>query len=344
MQHNRFQDIQNHVNLQPFNTFGVRAFAKHFIELHNEESIEAFIAGGLQHVQPLMLLGGGSNILFTKDFDGLVCKISHKGISVQAEDTSTITLRVAAGEVWDDFVNYCLSHHYSGPENLALIPGSVGAAPVQNIGAYGVEAEKFIESVEVIWLTDGKHEKVDHDSCRFGYRDSIFKHALKGKVIITHVVFRLNKTFHPELSYQVLRDFLITSGKQSYTATDVAEAVRSIRRSKLPDPEEAGNAGSFFRNPVLPATERPIWEKNFPGIKLFSAEDNRIKVAAGWLIEQCGMKGYKRGNAAVHDKQALVLINLGGATGGEIKALADEVTEKVKQRFGITLTPEVNIL
>lgn len=321
-----------------YNTFGIAAKARLFVEYDSEAELQALLkdVAGL----PLLHVGGGSNLLFTKDFDGVVLHSGIRGIEVLEENDETALLRAGAGEVWDDFVAHCVAQGWSGVENLSLIPGEVGASAVQNIGAYGVEAKDVIERVEAVSLADGTLRTFVNSDCRYAYRQSIFKQELRGQYAITHVVYRLSRQFVPQLDYGNIRAQL--EGVEQVTAQAVRDAIIRIRQSKLPDPQVQGNAGSFFMNPVVPREQFEQLQKDYPQIPHYDAA-NGVKIPAGWLIEQCGWKGKSLGRAAVHDRQALVLVNNGDATGSDVLALSNAVCADVKERFNIDIRPEVNI-
>ncbi len=292
-----------------------------------------------------LILGGGSNVLFINDFfDGLVIKIEIKGIAVLEETDQAVLLEVGAGEVWHDLVVHTIEKGYSGLENLSLIPGTVGAAPMQNIGAYGVEIKETFDSLEALLLESGESRRFTNEECRFGYRESVFKHELKGKYIITSVRFKLSKkpVFHT--SYGAIQDTLREMGVDELSVKAISEAVCHIRRSKLPDPAQIGNAGSFFKNPEIPKAQYEALKAQYPQIPGYITSQDYVKVPAGWLIEQCGWKGKTIGETGVHKLQALVLVNYGKAKGQEIKALSEEVQKSVYERFGIQLNAEVDFL
>ncbi|HEX7412241.1 MAG TPA: UDP-N-acetylmuramate dehydrogenase, partial [Bacteroidales bacterium] len=299
---------------------------------------------GQLHRQPLLLLGGGSNILFTKDVDGLVVKINITGREILFQDEEIALVRVAAGETWDEFVAWSLEQGFNGLENLSLIPGNIGSSPIQNIGAYGIEVKDCVEEVEVMYLADGRLKLLSHAECRFAYRDSIFKHELKGKVAILSVTFRLNKSEKLNLAYGAISRELEVMDITAPTSSDVREAVCQIRKSKLPDPAILGNAGSFFKNPTASFEIYNNLVLKFPSLPSYPQANGSYKLAAGWLIEQCGWKGFRVGDAGVHAAQALVLVNYGTATGKELLALATEIQQSVLAKFGIKLEMEVNIL
>lgn len=337
-------EILYNQSLKPYNTFGLDVLAHKFCEItSNEQFIELLLDEKLCN-QPIFLLGGGSNILFTGDVDALVVKISTKGKKVISYDNETALVRSAAGENWDEFVAWTLAQGLAGLENLSLIPGNVGSSPIQNIGAYGMELKDHIEEVELMHLADGQIEILQKEECHFGYRDSIFKHELKGKVVVLSVTFRLSKSPVLHLAYGAISRELDNMGIKQPKPSDVREAVCHIRRSKLPDPEVLGNAGSFFKNPTVSADVFSSLFEKFTDIPAYPQENGTYKLAAGWLIEQCEWKGARRGDAGVHHAQALVLVNFGSATGDQILALAAEIRESVLSKFGVELETEVNIL
>ena len=335
-------EIKENFSLKKYNTFGFDVKCLYFSAFYNEEDLKELIQFSKKSNIPLMVLGGGSNILFTKDFKGLIIHPVIRGIEILNDTDDFVYLRVGAGENWDSFVEFCVNNNWGGIENLSLIPGFVGTCPIQNIGAYGVEVKDVIlkvESVEIDSLI--KHEYLNSD-CEFGYRDSIFKRDLKGNEIITYVQFILSKKHVYRIDYGNLKDEL-----QKYNAINIKnirQAVVDIRNSKLPNPEEIGNAGSFFKNPEIELKVLEKIKENFPNVPYFPLEENKFKIPAGWLIEQAGWKGKNIGNAGVHSKQALVLVNLGGATGAEVLNLALEIRKSINKQFGIELEMEVNII
>ncbi|MCF8365498.1 MAG: UDP-N-acetylmuramate dehydrogenase [Bacteroidales bacterium] len=338
------QIIENY-SLKHLNTFGIDARAKYFVELNSDEDIIDFVKAKGFAGHKTLILNGGSNTLFTKDFDGLVIKINNPGYELSDENNNHIFLKIKAGENWDAFVQKTIEQGYSGLENLSMIPGNAGAAPIQNIGAYGVEQKDLFHSLEAINRETGKVESFDKESCRFGYRSSIFKTTLKEKYIILAVNYRLNKKPVFNIGYGAIKDELKKMGSAEEISTKaIAQAVRNIRSSKLPDPEKIGNAGSFFKNPVI-AKEKYMKLKNaFPDISAYPESGGKYKIAAGWMIDHLGWKGARRGDAGVCATQALVLVNYGNAAGHEIVALATEIQQSVKKTFGICLEPEVNIV
>jgi UDP-N-acetylmuramate dehydrogenase len=336
--------ILEDVSLKSYNTFGIEAKTRIMAEMHNLQDIQTFLSTQRYRGRRKLILGGGSNILFTRNYDDVVVKISTKGIAIVKESADHAWVNVQAGVAWDDFVSYCTDNNLGGIENLALIPGNVGSCPIQNIGAYGVEVKDCIESVEVVDIKSVQMYDLSNMECHFGYRNSIFKKELKDKVIIVSVTFKLSK--HPtlKLEYGALRDELKKMGIENPGIRDVAKAVTNIRRSKLPDPKEIGNAGSFFKNPSVTENEYLKLKSSYSEIPSYSQPDKTFKIPAGWLIEQCGWKGHREGDAGVHEKQALVLVNYGKATGSEIYELAQKIQNSVKKKFGIELEMEVNII
>lgn len=334
--------LQKNVSLRHLNTFGIQCTAAHYAAFSSVAELKEAIKSA---IQPLLILGGGSNILFTQDFNGTVLKNEIRGIEVLREDEDNIELRVGAGEVWHEFVMHCVRHNYGGIENLSLIPGTVGASPMQNIGAYGVEIKDVFVQLEALNLETLELEVFDHAACSFGYRESVFKRALKDKYVITRVTFRLTKKSHQlKTDYGAIQEELTKKGILDPKLADISEAVIAIRQSKLPDPKEIGNAGSFFKNPVV---ERSVLEKiqlAYEDVPNYPATDGFVKLAAGWLIEKAGWKGYRSGDVGVHSKQALVLVNYKEAKGGEIEALSQEIILDIQQKFGVTLEREVNLM
>jgi UDP-N-acetylmuramate dehydrogenase len=336
--------IIENVSLKPHNTFGVEAMAATFAEMHSLQDIQLFLNTSKYRGKPLLILGGGSNILFTKDFDGVVVKISSKGIMKITETDEHVFLNVQAGVDWNEFVDYCLKNNHGGVENLALIPGTVGSSPIQDIGAYGVEVKEVIESVEVVNIETLQMFELTNNECKFGYRNSIFKNELKGKVIIVSVTFKLDKIHKLNLEYGALKQELKEKNITNPGIQDVAKAVSDIRRCKLPDPKEIGNSGSFFKNPSLHKDAFTKLKSAFPDIPSYAQPDNTYKIPAGWLIEQCGWKGHREGDAGVHAQQALVLVNYGNATGKQILALAKKIQKSVFDKFAVELEMEVNVV
>jgi UDP-N-acetylmuramate dehydrogenase len=336
--------IQKDIQLKPFNTFGIEATAKYFIEVSSIEQLQEILQNPDYQSTERLILGGGSNMLLTKDFEGLVIKIAIKGFEVVNENEDNIWLKVGAGVVWHDLVLQCVNQNYAGMENLSLIPGTVGAAPMQNIGAYGIEIKEVFEELQALELATGEIKNFDKAMCNFGYRESIFKHEAKGKYIILNVTFKLNKrpTFHIE--YGAIKDTLAEMNISEMSIKSMSDAVIHIRQSKLPNPAEIGNAGSFFKNPEIPNSQFETLKAQFPTIPSYPVSDTTTKVPAGWLIEQAGWKGQRFGNVGVHAKQALVLVNYGGGKGEEIKDLSQKIQASVKEKFEIQLSVEVNFI
>lgn len=337
-------NIQENFSLTPYNTFGIQAKARYFAEVTQVEQLRYLITSEPYAEMPKLILGGGSNLLFTQDFDGLVIKIKLKGIESIQEDEQHVWLKAGAGEVWHDFVQHSIEAGFHGLENLSLIPGSVGAAPMQNIGAYGAEIKDVFDHLEAMEIATGQLKRFEHEECDFGYRKSVFKNVLKDKYIITSVTFKLNKKASFNVSYGAIQQTLEEMGVEKLSTKAISEAVIRIRQSKLPDPAQMGNAGSFFKNPYISKTFYEKLNSQFPEMPCYQLPDGQVKVPAGWLIEQCGWKGKVTGNAGVHSKQALVLVNHGNAQGLEVKELALKIQASVKEKFGIELNPEVNII
>ena len=317
------------------------SLSKHFYEYSSVEELQGLIKS-IPTDEQILHIGGGSNLLFTGNYDGTVLHSAIKGISITDETDDSILVRVGSGVVWDDFVAYCCEHNWGGVENLSLIPGEVGASAVQNIGAYGSEAKDTIVLVEAVELRSGQQRMLGNAECNYAYRQSIFKQELKGKYAITYVTYKLSKKPELKLDYGNIRSVL--QGKENISISDVRQAIIDIRNAKLPDPSVQGNAGSFFMNPVITEPEFNIIRSNYPDVPSYPVPDGMVKVPAGWLIEKTGWKGRSLGPAAVYEKQALVLVNKGGATGADIKRLADTIIKDVKEKFGITLSTEVNYI
>lgn len=330
-------------DLSELNTFGLACTAHNFLEIKSETEAEE-IFDGLSKDQEWLILGGGSNVLFVNDFDGLILANRIMGKDKVREDDEHVWLRIGAGEIWHDVVRHCLSKNWGGIENLSLIPGCSGAAPIQNIGAYGVEIKDVIDSVSAIVYPEKELRIFDNEACEFGYRDSVFKRELKGKICVTYIVLKLNKTHVLNTKYGAIREELANKPEEEWSIHDVSEAVIRIRQSKLPDPKELGNAGSFFKNPTITQRKFELLAAKHPNIRGFVLPNGRVKVAAGWLIEACGWKGKRVGNTGCHASQALVLVNYGRAIGEEIVQHAERVMDSVKNTFGIQLEAEVNII
>lgn len=337
-------EIKNDFSLQKLNTFGLKVMAKHYVELDSTEDAIKFIRSGKLNNERILVLGGGSNLLFTKDFDGIVVKVNVGGIHVVKEDAKHFWIKAGAGVVWHDLVENCIKANFGGIENLSLIPGTVGAAPIQNIGAYGVEIKDTFEALEAINLETGDKKYFQNHECNLGYRDSIFKNELKDKYLITNVVLRLAK--HPILNteYGKIQEVLHESDMEKLTIRDVSDAIIKIRESKLPDPEKVGNAGSFFKNPIIPIELFNAIKKSYPDMPSYEQPGNLIKIPAAWLIDQCQLKGMKHKGAAVHMDQPLVLTNQNNASGLDIVELSMKIQQKIKNKFGINLEPEVRII
>lgn len=329
-----------HISLRDRNSFGVEQQAARLVEFDTPDDLRTLFAAGVP--DRWMVLSGGNNVLFTQDYDGLIVTPAARGITRLSDEGDTVRIRVEAGVEWDDLVEWAVAHDLWGVENLSLIPGKAGAAPVQNIGAYGCEAADTIRRVEMFCVENGSMLTLDAAHCGFGYRESVFKHTLKGRVIITAVEFELSRTPRPRLAYGDVEREVEARGGASLR--NIREAICAIRRSKLPDPAVLGNAGSFFKNPVVEAPVAAALLERYPAMPHYPAPDGRVKLAAGWLIDQAGLKGWRQGNVGVHERQALVLVNYGGATGGEVIAFARRVQQRVLDRFGIAIDTEVNIL
>ncbi|MDH4090127.1 MAG: UDP-N-acetylmuramate dehydrogenase [Cyclobacteriaceae bacterium] len=337
--------IQENVDLQPYNTFGIKAHAKYFTILRSVGEVPKLLASHIFKNENHLILGGGSNLLFTKDFDGLVVKIEFKGIEVVQESEDEVTLKVGAGENWHAFVMHCVERNWGGVENLSLIPGTVGAAPMQNIGAYGVEIKKIISTVEAFEISTGEPKVFTNAACNFGYRESIFKQHAKDKYLISSITLTLTKKNHHFVTtYGAIKEILKERGVQELSVKQISDAVIHIRKEKLPDPTQIGNAGSFFKNPSIEAELHDSLIKLYPSMPAYTAVDAQIKVPAAWLIEQCGWKGKTFDNIGVHQHQALVIVNYGGGEGEKIWQLAMKIRDSVKEKFGILLQPEVNII
>ncbi|MFA6257203.1 MAG: UDP-N-acetylmuramate dehydrogenase [Candidatus Paceibacterota bacterium] len=335
--------IERDYNLGKLNTFGIPAKAKLLVEIHSEEELGELLGTPEFKDNEKIFLGGGSNVLFTRDWDGIVVLNKLKGVQILEEDDSSVVIRAMGGEIWHDLVEFVVARGYWGIENLSLIPGSVGAAPMQNIGAYGAELKETLLSVEAYEIATGQKKTFSSKECALGYRDSIFKNTHKGKYFIAAVSLKLNKEGSSNVTYKILRDYLDKNQITVKGPKDISDAVAAIRRSKLPDPKVIGNAGSFFKNVFVSPEKLKELQEKYPEIPHFE-EEEIIKIPGGWLIEQAGWRGYREGNVGVHERQALVLVNHGGATGPEILALAHKVISSVEEKFGLKLEPEVNIV
>lgn len=337
--------MQENFSLKPYNTFGVDAKAKYFVEINSVDELRETLELSNTQSLPLLFIGGGSNILLTKDFDGIAVKLNLKGISEKILNENEVLITAKAGENWHELVVFCLDKNYGGLENLSLIPGNVGTSPMQNIGAYGTEIKDVFVECKVLNRETLEAERFDLEKCRFGYRDSIFKQEGKGKYVILEVTFKLTTHNHTvKTEYGAIQTELHHLGIQNPTIQDVSRAVINIRQSKLPDPKQIGNAGSFFKNPTIPLAQFEKLQEKFNNIPGYPSEDF-VKVPAGWLIEQCGWKGKQIGNAASHKLQALVIVNAtGNATGQEIFDFSTEIINSVQEKFGIELEREVNVI
>jgi UDP-N-acetylmuramate dehydrogenase len=337
-------NIQQKISLKPYNTFGIDVTTSEFVEVKSVEELTILCQAFNLIDRKLLVIGGGSNLLLTQSFDGMVIRNAIKGIEILSEDDNYVRVKAMSGEVWNDFVMWTVDRNYGGLENLSLIPGCVGAAPMQNIGAYGVEIKNSCESLEAISIESGNQEKFSKEECEFGYRESIFKNKLRGKYIIVSVTFKLSKKPVLNTTYGAIKQVLERKGIANPTVKDVSDAVIEIRTSKLPDPKKIGNSGSFFKNPEIPVSQYESLKQQYPDLVGYPAASGLVKVAAGWMIEQCGWKGKRVGNTGAHKDQALVLVNYGNATGEEIWQLALDIQQSVKDKFGVNITPEVNII
>jgi UDP-N-acetylmuramate dehydrogenase len=335
--------IQENVSLKNFNTFGIDAIARYFAEINHADELTELFADPQWLLVPRLVLGGGSNMLMVDNFDGLVIRLNIRGIEHRISHDD-VFVEAGAGEVWNHLVNYCVDHGYAGMENLSLIPGSVGASPIQNIGAYGIELKDVFESCQAFEIASRTIKTFTKEDCKFGYRESVFKSELAGQYIIVSVKFRLSLTPRFNLKYGAIEQELAARGITEPTLKDVSQVVSHIRVSKLPDPSTIGNAGSFFKNPVITAAEFLPIQQNFADVVNYPAGDGLVKLAAGWLIEQCGWKGKTVGNTGTWKNQALVLVNHGGATGTEVYNLSSQIIDSVYTKFGVTLQREVNIV
>jgi UDP-N-acetylmuramate dehydrogenase len=335
--------FQHNINLAPYNSFHINAIASSFATFSTIEKLQLLLKT-INVKVPNLILGGGSNILFTQNFRGTILKNEILGIKAITENEDSIVLKVGAGETWHNLVTWAVEKGYYGIENLALIPGSVGAAPVQNIGAYGVEVKQVIEQVFCIEKDTQQEIILSNTACHFEYRNSIFKTTHKNKYVITHVSFKLHKKAQANTSYDALSTYLVSNHVITPTLKDIYDAVIAIRTSKLPNPEILGNAGSFFKNPIIPTAHHQQLQQQYATMPAYPAGNGFVKLAAGWLIEKCGFKGYRNGDAGCYEKQALVIVNYGNATGEALFHLSTLIIDKVQQQFGVTLEREVNIL
>jgi len=330
--------IKENYNIQSKLSFNIATRVKKYVEIDSKEEIIDFLKTEQNN---FLVLGGGSNFLFTKDYDITILKINIKGIEILEESENYVYLKVGAGEEWDNFVNYCVKHQYWGAENLSFIPGNVGSSAVQNIGAYGIEAKDIIFDVRYIQKNSLKEKIIVNEDCKFGYRESIFKNELKNSALITDVVFRLNKKAFPVLSYAPLQEIF---KNQSPSISDIREEIIKIRSHKLPNPKEIGNAGSFFKNPIIDIVDNNKLLQDFPQMPFYLVDIDKSKLAAAWLIDQSGWKGYREGDAGVHEQQALVLVNYGNASGKEIFNLSEKIKQSVFEKFAVNLEREVIVI
>lgn len=336
------QILENY-DLSKLNTFGVSARARFFVEIKSIDEVKELFSLSLFKNHSKLFLGGGSNILFTKDFDGIVVLNSLKGTEIINEDNDTVLIHSMGGESWDDLVTFSVERNFWGIENLALVPGTVGASPMQNIGAYGVELKDTLVKVYCIDIDTENEVVFDNHECNFGYRDSIFKNEMKDRYFITAIDVLLSKKPNKNIEYKVLKNYIEEHNLKVETSKDVSNIVSTIRRSKLPDPKVLGNAGSFFKNVYVEEAKFQELLLKYPEMPFFK-EDDKIKIPTAWLIESCGFKGVRFGNVGIHDKQALILVNHGGATGLEVKNLAEQIISTVFKKFGIAISMEVNLI
>ena len=344
------KDLKDY-SLLAHNTFGIDAKCSRFVEYASVEEAQQLVASLTEADQPLLILGGGSNLLLTGDYQGTVLHSAIMGIEVMEnssfenheDEKGSVFLKCGSGEVFDDVVAYAVEHGYHGAENLSIIPGEVGASAVQNIGAYGVEAKDIIYKVEAVEIATGKVVNFDNADCQYSYRQSKFKHEWRDKYVVTHVIYRLSKTFTPDLDYGNIRTSLAAKHIAEPTAQQLRDVIIEIRNAKLPDPKVEGNAGSFFMNPIVEKAKYDELAAQYPGMPHYTIDAEHEKIPAGWMIDQCGWKGKNLGRAGVHDKQALVLVNRGGATGEEIVKLCETIRKDVFEKFGIEIHPEVNV-
>ncbi len=335
--------IKENISLKPFNTFGIDVSAKYYVSVSNIEELKQILS--LKNYPNKLFLGGGSNMLLTKNFDGLVIHINLKGIEIVSEDSDYVYVKASAGENWHEFVVWCINNDFGGIENLSLIPGNVGTAPIQNIGAYGVELKDIFHSCEAMATDTQQLENFTNETCNFGYRDSIFKNKIKGQYIITSVIFKLTKQNHKlHINYGSISTELEAMGITNPTIQQISKVVIAIRESKLPNPKEIGNSGSFFKNPLVSKEHYNKLLKNFKDMPSYTVSEHEVKIPAGWLIEKAGFKGKRFGDYGVHKNQALVLVNYGNAKGSDILNLSKLIQETVQRLFDISIEAEVNIL
>ncbi len=337
-------NIKKDYSLKSLNTFGIDVSADYFVEIFSKEELKEILNEGILSNNTWLVLGGGSNILFISDFKGVVIRNSIPGIEIINEDDEHAVIEAGAGVIWNSLVNYCVERNFGGIENLVLIPGTVGAAPIQNIGAYGQELKDTFVELTGLFAETGSEKTFIKSECNFSYRNSIFKNELKNKFIITSVKLKLKKNPDVNTSYKDVKDELTRLRITNPTIKDVSNVVKSIREGKLPDPDKTGNAGSFFKNPIVTEGKLKELKKDYPDVKTFTAEEGKVKIPAAWLIEKCGWKGKRIGNAGTHTTQPLVLVNYGGASGKEVLDLADKIKDDVYNKFGIQLEFEVNVI
>lgn len=337
-------NFSNNFSLKKYNSFGIEAKAKYFSGFSTREELEFLLQSTEVKLNQLLVLGGGSNILLTDDYNGVVLKNEIKGIETVEETDEHYIIKAGAGENWHGFVMHCVENDFAGVENLSLIPGNVGASPMQNIGAYGVEIKDVFEELEAFHIKDKVMHKFSIEDCAFGYRESVFKNKHKGEFIITSVSFRLYKKPFINTSYGAIQQELENMGVNEPGIKDVSRAVINIRSSKLPDPAMVGNAGSFFKNPMVDILKFEELKDKYSNIVAFPSGNGKMKLAAGWLIEQCGWKGFRKGDAGCYPKQALVLVNYGNAAGKEIYDLSESIIQSVREKFGVELEREVNVV
>jgi UDP-N-acetylmuramate dehydrogenase len=335
-------NLRKNVSLKSYNTFGLDIYAKRFIAINSDKDVFSFLELIRKTEKPFLFLGGGSNILFSKNFDGIIGKINTKGIRIVEEDDNHVIIKIKAGEEWDNLVEFCANNNFTGIENMSMIPGTCGAAPIQNIGAYGTELKDVLIELEAIELENRKTKTFLNSDCEFGYRSSIFKNKLKGKFLITSITLKLSKKPDFAKLYDPVKEELKKMGVKKLSADQIRKVVCNIRRRKLPDPLELGNAGSFFKNPVISNSQFQEIKKQYPEIRSFSQDNNMVKLSAAQLIELCGWKAKKIGNVGTHKNQALVIVNYGGASGEEIISFANMIRLSVFEKFGIELENEVN--
>ena len=334
--------VYNNQDLKIYNTFGISVFSKKFATFSSIEQLKLLLDENRD--EQILILGGGSNLLFTTDFNGLILKNEIKGFNIVKEKAEDVIVRAGAGEIWHEFVMWCINNDYSGLENLSLIPGSVGASPIQNIGAYGVEIKDVFHSLEALHISSGEIHTFNLEQCKFGYRESVFKGKYRGQYVITSVSFHLSKRAKINAAYGAIQNELEKIGINSPNIKDISNAVIAIRRSKLPDPQQLGNAGSFFKNPIVNSEILQKIKTDYRDVPFFELGNDLFKIPAGWLIERAGWKGKTIGNCGVHKLQALVLVNYGGATGNEVIELSEKIIQDIENKFGITLEREVNIV